>query len=82
MPGDEADGCEPDVSPFEIATQSWETFDLVYRQTHDAQVAGGTRQGGAPRPGARAQEHDRPELEDSVPGDGGSHQIRRRKSTS
>ena len=37
MPGDEADGCEPDVSPFEIATQSWETFDLVYRQTHDAQ---------------------------------------------
>ena len=37
MPGNEADGCEPDVSPFEIATQSWETFDLVYRQTHDAQ---------------------------------------------
>ena len=37
MPGDEADGCEPDVSPFEIAAQSWETFDLVYRQTHDAQ---------------------------------------------
>src|SRR5580658_10233495 len=24
MPGDEADGCEPDVSPFEIATQSWQ----------------------------------------------------------
>jgi HEAT repeat protein len=37
MPGDEADGCEPDVSPFEIATQSWQTFDLVYQQTHDAQ---------------------------------------------
>jgi hypothetical protein len=37
MPGDEADGCEPEVSPFEIATQSWETFDLVHRQTHDAQ---------------------------------------------
>jgi len=37
MPGDEADGCEPDVSPFEIATQSWQTFNLVYRQTHDAQ---------------------------------------------
>jgi HEAT repeat protein len=36
MPGNEADGCEPDVSPFEIATQSWETFDLLYRQTHDA----------------------------------------------
>jgi HEAT repeat protein len=40
MPGDEADGCEPDVSPFEIATQSWETFDLVYRQTRDAQWLG------------------------------------------
>ena len=40
MPGDEADGCEPDVSPFEIATQSWQTFDLVYRQTHDAQWLG------------------------------------------
>jgi HEAT repeat protein len=37
MPGDETDGCEPEVSPFEIATQSWQTFDLVYRQTHDAQ---------------------------------------------
>jgi HEAT repeat protein len=40
MPGDEADGCEPDVSPFEIATQSWETFDLVNRQTHDPQWLG------------------------------------------
>ena len=40
MPGDEADGCEPDVSPFEIATQSWQTFDLVYRQTHDAEWLG------------------------------------------
>ena len=37
MPGDEADGCEPDVSPFEIATQSWQTFDMVYKQTKDAQ---------------------------------------------
>ena len=36
MPGDEADGCEPDVSPFEIATQSWQTFDMVYHQTKDA----------------------------------------------
>ncbi len=36
MPGDEADGCEPDVSPFEIGTQSWQTFDLVYKQTKDA----------------------------------------------
>ena len=34
MPGDEADGCEPDVSPFEIATQSWQTFDLPYSETH------------------------------------------------
>jgi len=37
MPGDEPDGCEPDVSPFEIGTQSWQTFDMVYNQTHDAQ---------------------------------------------
>ena len=37
MPGDEADGCEPDVSPFEIATQSWQTFDMVYQQTKDPQ---------------------------------------------
>jgi HEAT repeat protein len=37
MPGDEADGCEPSVSPFEIAAQSWETFDLVHRQTNDPQ---------------------------------------------
>ena len=35
MPGDEADGCEPEVSPFEIAAQSWQTFDLASRQTHD-----------------------------------------------
>ncbi len=35
LPGDEADGCEPDVSPFEIATQSWHTFDLAYNETHD-----------------------------------------------
>jgi HEAT repeat protein len=34
LPGDEADGCEPDVSPFEIATQSWQTFDLLYNRTH------------------------------------------------
>ena len=34
MPGDEADGCEPDVSPFEIATQSWHTFGLAYSETH------------------------------------------------
>ncbi len=35
MPGDEADGCEPDVSPFEIAEQSWHTFGLAYSETHD-----------------------------------------------
>ena len=35
MPGDEPDGCEPDVSPFEIAEQSWHTFDMVYHQTHN-----------------------------------------------
>jgi HEAT repeat protein len=34
LPGDEADGCEPDVSPFEIALQSWQTFDLVHKQTN------------------------------------------------
>ena len=34
LPGDEADGCEPDVSPFEIALQSWQTFDLAYNETH------------------------------------------------
>jgi HEAT repeat protein len=37
MPGNETDGCEPDVSPLEIATQSWETFDELYRQVHDPQ---------------------------------------------
>jgi len=35
MPGDEPDGCEPEVSPFEIAQQSWHTFDLSYNETHD-----------------------------------------------
>ncbi len=34
MPGTEPDGCEPDVSPFEIALQSWRTFDLAYNETH------------------------------------------------
>jgi hypothetical protein len=36
LPGDEADGCEPDISPFEIALQSWQTFNLAYNETHDA----------------------------------------------
>ena len=35
LPGDEADGCEPDISPFEIALQSWQTFNLAYDETHD-----------------------------------------------
>ena len=35
LPGDEADGCEPDVSPFEIATQSWHTFDLAQHESGD-----------------------------------------------
>ena len=37
MPGDEADGCEPDVSPFEIAQQSWHTFDLAYKR-HNCRI--------------------------------------------
>ena len=37
LPGNETDGCEPEVSPFEIATQSWQTFDMLYRQTGDEQ---------------------------------------------
>ena len=39
MPGEEADGCEPNVSPFEIAAQSWETFNLLYQQTHNSEWA-------------------------------------------
>jgi HEAT repeat protein len=35
MPGDETDGCEPTISPFEIATQSWQTFQMLYQQTGD-----------------------------------------------
>jgi hypothetical protein len=35
MPGNETDGCEPDVSPFEIAQQSWHTFNLAYNETHE-----------------------------------------------
>ena len=37
MPGDETDGCEPTISPFEIATQSWQTFQMLYEQTGDKQ---------------------------------------------
>lgn len=37
MPGNETDGCEPDVSPFEIASQSWDTFNLIWEQTQDKQ---------------------------------------------
>lgn len=37
MPGDESDGCEPDISPFEIASQSWDTFNNLYEETQDQQ---------------------------------------------
>ncbi|HEY3939412.1 MAG TPA: HEAT repeat domain-containing protein [Bryobacteraceae bacterium] len=37
MPGNETDGCEPDVSPFEIASQSWDTFNNLYEHTKDDQ---------------------------------------------
>ncbi|MBV9155878.1 MAG: HEAT repeat domain-containing protein, partial [Acidobacteriaceae bacterium] len=40
MPGDESDGCEPDVSPFEIASQSWDTFNNLYAETHDQEWLG------------------------------------------
>ena len=43
LPGDETDGCEPDVSPFEIALQSWHTFNLAYNETHDSGLAGRAR---------------------------------------
>jgi HEAT repeat protein len=36
MPGDEADGCEPEVSPMEIALQSWKTFDLAHQESRQA----------------------------------------------
>ncbi len=39
MPGDESDGCEPSISPFEIAAQSWETFQMLQQQTGEAQWA-------------------------------------------
>jgi HEAT repeat protein len=39
MPGNETDGCEPDVSPFEIAWQSWDTFNILRQQTGDEQWA-------------------------------------------
>ncbi|MHB8734504.1 MAG: HEAT repeat domain-containing protein [Terriglobales bacterium] len=37
MPGDEPDGCEPNISPYEIATQSWQTFDLLWKRSHALQ---------------------------------------------
>ncbi len=37
MPGDETDGCEPEVSPFEIASQSWDSFNILAQQTGDRQ---------------------------------------------
>ena len=35
LPGNETDGCEPEVSPFEIALQSWQTFNLANTETND-----------------------------------------------
>ena len=64
MPGDEADGCEPDVSPFEIATQSWQTFDMVYKQTKDPQWLAERDHVETLALPYVAQKHDRPELED------------------
>ena len=37
MPGNESDGCEPDISPFEIASQSWDMLNNLYEHTHDQQ---------------------------------------------
>lgn len=50
IPGNEADGCAPDVSQFEIAAQSWQTFDLLAR-----------RASGTPEEGAWRAERDRVE---------------------
>ena len=66
MPGDEADGCEPDVSPFEIAQQSWHTFDLAYNETHNQDWLAErdhVEQLGA---ALRTEKYDRSELEDHV----------------
>ncbi len=68
MPGDESDGCEPDVSPFEIASQSWDTFNNLYEETHDRQWLRLSGHGRAACPSLQAAEHDRPELEDSHAG--------------
>ena len=75
MPGDEADGCEPDVSPFEIATQSWQTFDMVYKQTKDRAVARRARPRRTTGRRLRTEKHDRPELEDHASLDHRQNQI-------
>jgi HEAT repeats len=36
LPGIEVDGCSPEISPFEIAAQSWQTLGLLTDQTRDA----------------------------------------------
>ena len=70
MPGDEPDGCEPDVSPFEIASQSWDTFDLLYQQTHESQWLEHQRHGATPGASICTEKHNRPELESSISGHG------------
>ena len=80
MPGDEADGCEPEVSPFEIATQSWQTFDLGLQPDTPAGVAGRARSCGESGPARRAEERDRFELEDPASVGSGSRKIRTRRS--
>ena len=82
MPGDETDGCEPDVSPFEIATQSWQTFDLVYTENTSAGMAGRARPCRTTGHALRAEEHDRLELEDPVPVGDQPRRNTPRKSTS
>ena len=64
MPGDEADGCEPDVSPFEIASQSWHTFDLAYAETHQQDWLTERDHVEQLALHRRAQKHHRLELED------------------
>ena len=64
MPGDEADGCEPDVSPFEIATAELADIRPGLQADQRRRLAGRARPCRKPGLRLRAEEHDRPELED------------------